>query len=59
MRKLSLSKMHIKVTQGILRWSQRHERPAIPNNYLVYLQEDGFDIGDKENPLTFFTSHWK
>ena len=51
--------MHIKVTQGILRWSQRHERPAIPNNYLVYLQEDGFDIGDKENPLTFFTSHWK
>ena len=38
--------------QGIVvRRSQRERRSAIPNDYVVYLQESDFDIGINEDPF--------
>jgi hypothetical protein len=36
-----------------LRRSSRISRPAIPSDYVVYLQESDFDIGPKDDPKTF------
>ena len=37
----------------VLRRSQRERRSAIPNDYVVYLQESDFDIGIKKDPVLF------
>ena len=36
-----------------LRRSQRARRPAISNDYMVYLQEHEFDVIDETDPVTF------
>ena len=36
-----------------LRRSQRERRPAITNDYVVYLQESDFDIGIRKDPISF------
>ena len=36
-----------------LRRSHRERRPAIPNDYIVYLQEHEFDIGVERDPESF------
>ncbi|KAL6340144.1 hypothetical protein AAG906_040580 [Vitis piasezkii] len=36
-----------------LRRSQRERRPAISNDYVVYLQESDFDIGIRKDPVLF------
>ena len=38
---------------AVLRRSQRERRSAIPNDYVVYLQESDFDIGIKKDPVSF------
>ncbi|KAL6327955.1 hypothetical protein AAG906_031299 [Vitis piasezkii] len=36
-----------------LRRSQRERRPAITDDYVVYLQESDFDIGIRKDPISF------
>jgi hypothetical protein len=36
-----------------LRRSSRISRPAIPSDYVVYLQESDFDVGPKDDPKSF------
>ncbi|RVW53328.1 Retrovirus-related Pol polyprotein from transposon TNT 1-94 [Vitis vinifera] len=36
-----------------LRTSQRERRPAITDDYVVYLQESDFDIGIRKDPVSF------
>ena len=36
-----------------LRRSQRERRPAITDDYVVYLQESNFDIGIRKDPVSF------
>ena len=36
-----------------LRKSTREKRSAIPSNYVVYLQESGYNIGAENDPETF------
>ena len=36
-----------------LRRSQRERRPAITDDYVVYLQESDFDIGIRKDPVSF------
>ena len=38
---------------AVLRRSQRESRSAIPNDYVVYLQESDFDIRIKKDPILF------
>ena len=41
-------------SQGItLRRSQREKRSAIPNDYVIYLQESDFDLGIDKDPVSF------
>lgn len=42
-----------KIVEEALRRSTQRRRPAIPNNYVVYLEEINYDIGFKEHPTTF------
>ena len=35
-----------------LRRSERAHRPAISDDYIVYLQEHEYDVGDVSNPTT-------
>lgn len=43
---------NVNESQGIpLRRSQRERRSAIPNDYVIYLQED--DLGINKDPVTF------
>ena len=37
----------------VLRRSQRKMRPAISDDYVVYLQEPDFDIGINKDPISF------
>ena len=39
--------------QSTLRRSQREHRPAISNDYMVYLQEFDYDIGTSKDPVSF------
>ena len=39
--------------QSTLRKSQRERRPAISNDYVVYLQESDYDIGTSKDPVSF------
>ena len=41
-----------------LRRSQRERRPAITDDYVVYLQESDFDIGIRKDPVSFHKP-WK
>ena len=36
-----------------LRRSERACRPIISNDYIVYLQEHEYDVGDVSNPTTY------
>ena len=36
-----------------LRWSKRVHRPAISNDYIVYLQEHEYDVGDVSDPTAY------
>ena len=36
-----------------LRRSERACRPVILNDYIVYLQEHEYDVGDVSNPTTY------
>ena len=36
-----------------LRRSERAHKPAIPDDYIVYLQEHEYDMGDISNPTTY------
>mgnify|MGYP006869216781 CR=1 FL=1 len=38
---------------AVLRRSQRERRPAISDDYVVYLQESDFDIGINKDPVSF------
>ncbi|RVW22816.1 Retrovirus-related Pol polyprotein from transposon TNT 1-94 [Vitis vinifera] len=38
---------------ALLRRSQRERRPAITDDYVVYLQESDFDIGIRKDPVSF------
>ena len=38
---------------AVLRRSQRERKPAIPDDYMVYLQESDFDIGINKDPVSF------
>ena len=40
--------------QGVtLRRSQRKRRLAIPNDYMIYIQESDFDVRTSKNPVLF------
>ena len=41
------------VTNIPLRRSERARRSAISNDYIVYLHEHGYDVGDVSNPTTY------
>ena len=44
----------VEESQGVaLRRSQRERRPAIPDDYVIYLQESDFDIGTSKDPVSF------
>ena len=37
----------------LLRRSERVRRPAISNDYIIYLQEHEYDVGNESNPTTY------
>jgi hypothetical protein len=39
--------------EAILRWSSMIRKPSILTDYIVYLQESDFDIGEYDDPITF------
>ena len=39
--------------QSTLRRSQREHRPAISDDYVVYLQESDYNIGTSKDPVSF------
>jgi hypothetical protein len=39
--------------EATLRRSSRIRKPSIPSDYIVYLQESEFDIGEYDDPITF------
>jgi len=41
------------IVEPTLRKSTRKRRSAIPSNYVVYLQESGYNIGAENDPETF------
>ena len=42
---------------GTIKWSQRHKKFAIPNDYIVFLQEREFDICKKEDLIMFLQAN--
>lgn len=44
---------------GTLRWSQRHKRSMIADDYIVYLQKLEFDIGSKDLVMFLQTNESK